>query len=63
MTNQPAVPIAVKSQHIGTAINHQLGVLFLPLDERVQRMDRSIWPSAKYAGNAVSQMLKSDDRP
>jgi hypothetical protein len=59
MTTQPATPIAVKGQCVGTAIAHQLGVLFVALDERVSDMDRSIWPSAKYAEDAALQMLKS----
>lgn len=59
MMTQPATPIAVRGQFVGTAIDHQLGVLFFALDARVSEMDRSIWPSAKYAEEAASQMLRS----
>ena len=59
MTTQQATPIAVNGQRIGTAIRHQLGVLFLAADDRVLDMDRSIWPSVQYAESAASQMLKS----
>jgi hypothetical protein len=64
MTTQPAMPIAVKGQHVGTAIDHRLGVQFLALDARVLEMDRSIWPSAEYPERAASQMLRScPERP
>lgn len=48
-----ASPIAVKGQHVGVVIIHQLGVQFLARDARVSEMDRSIWPSAKYAERRV----------
>jgi hypothetical protein len=59
MKTQPATPIAVKGLPVGTVIAHQLGVQFLALDARVSAMDRGIWPSAKYAESAASQLLKS----
>ena len=59
MTTQSATPIAVDGKHVGTAINHQLGVQFLALDARVSDMDHSIWPSVDYAERAASQMLKA----
>ena len=59
MDIQLATTIAVKGQCVGTAIDHQLGVQFIALDTRVSDMDRSIWPSAKYAERAALQILKA----
>ena len=59
MTTQPAIPIAVNGQYVGTAIHHQLGVQFLAVDFRVSDMNLSIWPSAEYAERAASQLFKS----
>jgi hypothetical protein len=44
---------------LGIAVEHELGVRFIAMDERVTDMDQSIWPTLEYARRSAQQMFRS----
>jgi hypothetical protein len=40
-------------------VEHELGVRFIAVDDRVTEMDQSIWPTLGYACRSARQLFKS----
>ncbi len=52
-------PIEVDGVFLGAAVEHELGVRFIAVDDRVTEMDQSIWPTLDYAYRSARQLFKS----
>jgi hypothetical protein len=52
-------PIEVDGIFLGKVEEHELGVRFIAVDDRVNEMDQSIWPNLDYADRSARQLFKS----
>jgi hypothetical protein len=57
------VPVAADGVLLGVVVEHELGVKFVAMHERVTTMDQSVWPSAAYAQSSAQQLFKAGTCP
>lgn len=54
-----SAPVEVDGVFLGVAVEHELGVRFIAVHDRVREMDQSVWPTVKYAQCSAKQLFKA----
>jgi hypothetical protein len=53
-----ARPIEVDGVFLGTVVEHERGVRFIAVDDRVTEMDQSLWPNLDCAHQSALQLFR-----
>lgn len=54
-----SVTVEVDGVFLGVAVEHELGVRFIAVHDRVREMDQSLWPTVQYAHSSAKQLFKA----
>ena len=51
--------VEVDGVFLGVAVEHELGVRFIAVHDRVREMDQSVWLTIQYAQRSAKQLFKA----